>query len=199
MAKYILFRDYKTFVPENIVFDKVISYKNDTDSDAKDFYIITPEFKVLNYEHSPDNDFIYITILFNNSDFLNVITLIDNLAIQHYSETNNISTHRIIRNFVPTRLLDSISSQYNVIELVIPIICGKPLIKVYDEASDPIPVEMIDMGFRGRAIIQPKGIIKANGTYSSGWSTDQIKVVIPEVYFDRCILNDENNDDIKVL
>lgn len=199
MAKYVLFRDYASFVPEYLQFGKVVSYQTEDDAEARDFYIITSEFKVLDYETVKDS--IYLTLLFNNPEFLNIITTIDNLAIQDYCDRNNVKQRHLIRNFVPSRLLDPVSGQHSVLELIIPVVNGNPVVKVYDENSDQIPLNMIDVGFRGRAILQPKGIRKDQnkGTFTSTWGVEQLKVVIPEVYFDTCILNDENNDDVDVL
>lgn len=199
MAKYILFRDYASFVPEYLQFGKVVSYQTEEDADAKDFYIITSEFKVLDYE--VERDSVYLTVLFSDKEFLNVITTVDNLAIQDYCDKHNVKQRHLIRNFVPSRLLDPVSGQHTVLELVVPIINGTPVVKVYDENSDQIPLNMVDVGFKGRAILQPKGIRhnQAKGTFTSIWAVEQLKVVIPEVYFDTCILNDETNDDVEVL
>ena len=191
MAKYLLFRDYNSFDPE--LFDyvnSVATYKN------KDFYIVTPRFSVASFQN--DSTVIRMTLKFKNMDFISFIKKIDSLSMLSYHRTKGVSIEDLHFNFNQTCQLNALTGETSLINFEIPVKGGKPLIKVYDECEDSIPLDIVDINFKGRAIIHPRGLTKENLGYTNKWKLNQIKVEIPEVYFDKCVLPD-NNEEVQIF
>ena len=123
--KYILFRDYNTFDPELFDFKKIATYMK------KDFYIITPQFTVVDYHNRDDS--VILSLKFKDKDFLELIQLIDSLSILSYVKGNNLSYKDVQRNYIQTRSLNPATAQTNIMHFTIPIKGEKPIIKVFDE------------------------------------------------------------------
>lgn len=197
MVKFILFNDYPSFDPSSLYFGEKITYQS-TPHTEQDFYIVTPEFTILDIEEQSDT--VHMSVLFGDSSFLETITVIDNLCIQDYSNKSGSKTRHIMRNFVPSLVMDSISAKQNVMEFAIPVINSKPLVKVYDNEATPVSLSSVEVGYKGKAILQPEGIKfdQAKGVYNMIWKVDQLKIKIPEVCFNECVLDDDS-DNVEIL
>jgi len=187
--KYILFKDYKNFNPESLS----LGSKNSMPTyNKRDFYIVTSEFTVVNI--TTESDYTVLTLKFNNRDFLSLIQLIDSLHLLKNDPEYFVAQ----QHFIPTLSLNPTTSQCNLINFKIPVCSGQPSIKVFDEHGDKIPFDIVDLNFKGKAIIQPMGIYSENNNIKTKWLVDQIKVTIPDVYFNKCVLSD-NNEDVQIF
>jgi len=180
---YILFRDYPSFTSELVDYrNTLVTYSGEV------LYLITPRFTVCAVEENSEQ--VTVTCRFTNSDFLKVLNILDNISIQQYCRSTGENNMKVRRDFMSTRKIDPLSSESCLVCLEIPKNNGKSTAKVYDDYSYEISSGVINRGFKGQAVIQPLKVEKAGNLYKQKWKIHQLKIKIPEVRFNKCMLDD---------
>lgn len=197
---YLIMKNHADFNDDymKIIFAETnISTSYYSNSKWVDFYLQTPSFKVIDIR-AEKNKYSVLVKLTRSAAFNHIITAIDSHMINQLKKQYGWAA---VDYFVPTLKLHN--GNPDLLRLDIPIVHQKPLVAVYDENSEELPFPVLDVGFQGHAILRPKIISNRSDDRSIHcelvWDVPQIKVTIPEYYFDTCILSDDDDDGDSVI
>lgn len=182
MPTYKLFTDYARFIPEHFDYRGGQPMYRD-----QHFYLVSPELKVVHRE----GDYLYLKT--TNSQFLDLIKLIDNLSLCFFQEQHEPQTtsqgFRQLELFKPSLRLNVNTAEFQLFRVQLDRLGGKVVTKIFDDQGEQVSTDqMIEPGFRCRILVQPQPIVDLSRGVA--WRLEQIRLNLPDNYFSTCLIED---------